>query len=108
MYVNGTKLDRRLNTTSQYSYIETPWIPGARNHHFYDDDHGAVAGDGQDDVNAFRAAIAAAKSSGAEVWIPSGEFTLGSSQQVDQVTIRGAGAWYSVRARSCRGCGWRT
>jgi len=148
VYVNGTKLDQRLNLTSRYSYIETPWIPGAKNHHFYDDDrlllgsdlsagdtvavqvdggdggeatidladfeqvagpaaqpggsvsvtdHGAVAGDGQDDVNAFRAAInAAAKGAGAEVWIPAGEFNLNSAQQLDQVTIRGAGAWHSV------------
>lgn len=148
VYVNGTKLDKLLTTTSRYSYIETPWIPGAKNHHFYDDDrmllgsdlssgdkvkvqvdsgddagqytidladfeqvgapgtqpggsvsvtdHGAVAGDGQDDVNAFREAINAAKAAGAEVWIPAGEFNLGSSQQIDQVTIRGAGAWYSV------------
>jgi hypothetical protein len=147
VYVNGSKLDQRLNLTSRYSYIETPWIPGARNHHFYDDDrmllgtdlsagdtvtvqvdggdvaeatidladfeqvagpgaqpggsvsvtdHGAVAGDGQDDTNAFRSAISAARAQGAEVWIPAGEFALGSAQQIDQVTIRGAGAWYSV------------
>ena len=147
VYVNGTKLDQRLNLTSRYSYIETPWIPGAKNHHFYDDDrlllgsdlsagdtvtvqadggdvaeatidladfeqvagpaaqpggsvsvtdHGAVAGDGQDDVNAFRSAINAAKAAGTEVWIPQGEFNLNSAQQIDQVTIRGAGAWHSV------------
>jgi hypothetical protein len=38
VYVNGSKLDKRLNLTSRHSYIETPWIPGAKNHHFYDDD----------------------------------------------------------------------
>jgi hypothetical protein len=59
-------------------------------------DHGATPGDGSDDTSAFAAAIAAAKQAGAEVWIPAGEFTLNSAQQVDQVTIRGAGSWYSV------------
>jgi hypothetical protein len=124
VYVNGSKLATSLPVTSRYSYIETPWIPGARTHHFYDDDrmllgsslapgdtvrlqaddagpytvdladfeqvapaaaqpagsvsvtdHGAVPGGGQDDVSAFAQAIAAAKAAGAEVWIPSGEFT---------------------------------
>ena len=146
VYVNGSKAGD-LPVTSRYSYIETPWIPGAKTHHFYDDDrmllgsslsagdtvrlqaddgaagpytvdladfeqvappaaqpsgsvsvtdHGAVAGDGQDDTSAFAQAISAAKAAGAEVWIPAGEFTLNSAQQIDQVTIRGAGSWYSV------------
>lgn len=59
-------------------------------------DHGATPGDGSDDTSAFTQAIAAAKQAGAEVWIPEGEFTLDSAQQIDGVTIRGAGNWHSV------------
>ncbi|MCX4623704.1 discoidin domain-containing protein [Streptomyces albogriseolus] len=35
VYVNGQRLDRTLPVTSRYSYVDTPWIPGARTHHFY-------------------------------------------------------------------------
>ncbi len=37
VYVDGTKLGSGLSVTSRYSYVDTPWIPGAKNHHFYDD-----------------------------------------------------------------------
>ncbi|MEV6830804.1 discoidin domain-containing protein [Amycolatopsis sp. NPDC051102] len=59
-------------------------------------DYGATAGDTSDDAAAFDAAVAAARSQGKEVWIPAGTFTLGHHITVDQVTIRGAGPWYSV------------
>jgi hypothetical protein len=59
-------------------------------------DYGATAGDTSDDAAAFDSAVAAARSQGKEVWIPSGTFTLGHHVTVDQVTIRGAGPWYSV------------
>jgi hypothetical protein len=59
-------------------------------------DYGATAGDTSDDASAFDSAVAAARSQGKEVWIPSGTFTLGHHITVDQVTIRGAGPWYSV------------
>jgi len=36
VYVNGTKLARTLPVTSKYSYIDTSWIPGAKQHHFFD------------------------------------------------------------------------
>ncbi|WP_373463694.1 discoidin domain-containing protein [Streptomyces canus] len=36
VYVNGTRISRTLAVTSKYSYVDTPWIPGARTHHFYD------------------------------------------------------------------------
>ncbi|WSE35216.1 discoidin domain-containing protein [Amycolatopsis rhabdoformis] len=58
-------------------------------------DFGATAGDTSDDANAFDAAVAAAKSQGKQVWIPAGAFTLNHHITVDQVTIRGAGPWYS-------------
>ena len=147
VYVNGTKLGSGLSVTSRYSYVDTPWIPGARNHHFFDDarlllgqnlgagakvrvqsdggdvgqatidladfeqvggaggqpanslsvtDYGATANDTSDDSQAFRNAISAARSQGREVWVPSGRFEIPSALSVDQVTIRGAGQWYTV------------
>ncbi|MFH9011541.1 discoidin domain-containing protein [Streptomyces sp. NPDC017943] len=36
VYVNDRKLARTLPVTSKYSYVDTPWIPGAKTHHFYD------------------------------------------------------------------------
>jgi hypothetical protein len=59
-------------------------------------DYGATAGDASDDAPAFDSAVAAARGQGKEVWIPAGTFTLGHHVTVDQVTIRGAGPWYSV------------
>ncbi|MGW0904281.1 discoidin domain-containing protein [Streptomyces sp. NPDC002853] len=48
-----------------------------------------------DSTQAFREAIAAAK--GGTVWIPPGEYRLTQSlNNVDNVTIRGAGNWHSV------------
>jgi hypothetical protein len=58
--------------------------------------YGATPNDGTDDTSAFRNAIAGAKSQGKELWIPPGTFEIGQAVQVDQVTIRGAGPWYSV------------
>ncbi|MFF8673452.1 discoidin domain-containing protein [Streptomyces sp. NPDC015242] len=36
VHVNGRRLAKTIPVTSKYSYVETPWIPGARTHHFYD------------------------------------------------------------------------
>ncbi|MGV9498622.1 discoidin domain-containing protein [Streptomyces sp. NPDC003642] len=36
VYVNGRKLAKTIPVTSKYSYVDTPWIPGAKTHHFYD------------------------------------------------------------------------
>ncbi|MEV8437296.1 discoidin domain-containing protein [Actinosynnema sp. NPDC051121] len=61
-------------------------------------EHGATPNDGSNDNAAFDAAIAAAKASGREVWIPAGRFTVTKHLTVDQVTVRGAGHWHSVVA----------
>jgi hypothetical protein len=45
-----------------------------------------------DSTVAFRSAIA----SGKPVWIPSGTFTINGHLIVDDVTVEGAGPWYSV------------
>lgn len=58
--------------------------------------YGATKGDGTDDTGAIRAAIAAAKAQGKDVWIPAGDYTLASRVDLEGVTIRGAGPWYSV------------
>jgi hypothetical protein len=59
--------------------------------------YGAVANNGSDSTAAFNAAVAAA-GSGGTVWIPSGTFTLASRPTAfpNNVTIQGAGMWYSV------------
>ncbi|MGC5036096.1 MULTISPECIES: discoidin domain-containing protein [unclassified Streptomyces] len=36
VYVNGRRLAATIPVTSKYSYVDTPWIPGSRTHHFYD------------------------------------------------------------------------
>lgn len=37
VYVNGTRISRTLAVTSKYSYVDTSWIAGAKQHHFFDD-----------------------------------------------------------------------
>jgi alpha-1,3-glucanase-like protein/carbohydrate binding protein with CBM35 domain/carbohydrate binding protein with CBM6 domain/parallel beta helix pectate lyase-like protein len=65
--------------------------------------YGAVSGSG-DDTAAFNSAISAAKSAGKTLWIPSGVFDLTARVNVDNVTIRGAGTWYStIRGNAGRG-----
>ncbi|MRG59601.1 hypothetical protein GE115_06915 [Agromyces sp. CFH 90414] len=59
-------------------------------------DFGAVADDGIDDAAAFGEAIAAAQETGGIVWVPEGRFTLAKRLRLHGVTLRGAGAWYSV------------
>ena len=61
-------------------------------------DHGADASGANDSSNAFDATIAAARAAGREVWIPQGTFKITRHIIVDQVTVRGAGPWYSVTA----------
>ncbi|WP_369393474.1 glycosyl hydrolase family 28-related protein [Streptomyces sp. CG1] len=143
VYVNGVKLAKTLTVTSKYSYIDTGWIPGAKQHHFFDDarlmlGQNVQAGDkvafeatgtqvtvdvadfeqvaaaasqpagsvsvvskgadptgAGDSTQAFRDAIAAAQ--GATVWIPPGDYRITSSLNgVQNVTLQGAGSWYSV------------
>ncbi len=59
-------------------------------------DFGADASGGQDSTSAFQEAVDAGKAQGKEVWIPRGTFELTDHVVVDQVTLRGAGPWYSV------------
>jgi len=58
-------------------------------------DYGAQ-GQGADDTAAIASAIAAAKAQARVLWIPQGEFRTTARFDVDHVTIRGAGPWYSV------------
>ncbi|WP_435132937.1 discoidin domain-containing protein [Actinacidiphila sp. bgisy144] len=59
-------------------------------------DEGADPSGGGDSTQAFRQAITDAKAAGKEVWIPAGDFKVTSQLPVDDVTLRGAGNWYSV------------
>ncbi|MFG2480173.1 discoidin domain-containing protein [Streptomyces fagopyri] len=143
VYVNGTKISRTLAVTSKYSYVDTSWIAGAKQHHFFDDarlllgqnvqagdriafqatstqvtvdvadfeqvaaaatrpagsvsvtDKGADPSGQGDSTQAFRDAISAAQ--GGVVWIPPGDYRVTSSLSgVQNVTLQGAGGWYSV------------
>jgi hypothetical protein len=58
--------------------------------------YGADASGNGDSTNAFNQAANAARGSGQSVWVPSGSFRITSPIQADNVTIRGAGPWYSV------------
>jgi len=59
--------------------------------------YGATPNDGTDDKQAIINCINAAKAQGKIVWVPSGIFDLsGGPITVDNVTIKGAGMWYSV------------
>ncbi|MEV6762766.1 discoidin domain-containing protein [Streptomyces sp. NPDC051105] len=143
VYVNGVKLAKTLAVTSKYSYVDTGWIAGAKQHHFFDNarlllgqniqagakvafestgtqvtvdvadfeqvtaaaaqpagsvsvtSKGADPSGNGDSTQAFRDAIAAAQ--GGTVWIPPGDYRLTSSLSgVQNVTLQGAGNWYSV------------
>lgn len=59
-------------------------------------DFGATADDASDDHAAFIATIAAAKAQKKSVWIPRGQFVIKGTIPVSDVTIRGAGMWYST------------
>lgn len=59
---------------------------------------GATANDGTDDTAAIQAAVDAARESGTGVWIPSGRFVIADLIRLANVSIRGAGPWYSVVA----------
>lgn len=59
---------------------------------------GATANDGTDDTAAIQAAVDAATENGTGVWIPSGRFVMADLVRLANVSIRGAGPWYSVLA----------
>ncbi|BDZ42796.1 hypothetical protein GCM10025865_20950 [Paraoerskovia sediminicola] len=56
---------------------------------------GATSGGG-DDTAAFRTAIEQARTAGTGVWVPPGRFTMNQRVDVRDVSVRGAGPWYSV------------
>lgn len=57
---------------------------------------GATPGDGSDDTAAIQAAVDTASEIGGGVWVPAGRFTVTSVVRLVNVSIRGAGPWYSV------------
>lgn len=60
--------------------------------------HGATANDATDDTSAVQAAVDAARSAGTGVWVPAGRFVISGLVRLSDVSIRGAGPWYSVLA----------
>lgn len=59
---------------------------------------GATANDGTDDTVAIQAAVDAASATGGGVWIPTGTFVISELVRLSNVSLRGAGPWYSVLA----------
>jgi hypothetical protein len=59
-------------------------------------DKGADPTGQTDSTAAFQAAISAASAAGETVWIPQGNFLVGSPLQFGSATIEGAGDWYSA------------
>ncbi|MGI5212354.1 discoidin domain-containing protein [Plantactinospora sp. CA-290183] len=59
-------------------------------------DFGADPTGGTDSTARFQQAVDAGRTQNRPVWIPQGIFTLWDHVIVDQVTLRGAGPWYSV------------
>jgi hypothetical protein len=53
----------------------------------------------RDSTAAFRRAISEANAHHETVWIPSGDFTVGTALRIDHATVAGAGNWYT-RIRS--------
>jgi hypothetical protein len=58
--------------------------------------YGAVANDGTNDTSAITTAVAAARSQGKGLWVPSGQFEINAHVNLADVTLRGAGPWYSI------------
>ncbi len=50
----------------------------------------------KDSTTSLKAAILAAKTQGKTVWIPGGTFKINGHVIVDDVTVTGAGMWYSI------------
>jgi Pectate lyase superfamily protein len=59
-------------------------------------DYGVTADDGSDDTNALNTAVSSAKSAGKGLFLPSGSYNINARINVQGVTIRGAGPWYTV------------
>jgi hypothetical protein len=59
-------------------------------------DFGANPTGAGDSAPAFDQAVASARSQGKSVWIPPGTFTINRHVIVNNITVRGAGPWYSV------------
>lgn len=59
-------------------------------------DFGAVPSDTTDSTAAIQAAIDAGQAEGKTVWIPAGRYLVSGQLSVDDVTVTGAGSWYSI------------
>ncbi len=57
---------------------------------------GADPSGAKDSTQAVQKAVNAAESNGKSVWIPAGTFTVTGHISVNNVTVRGAGPWYSI------------
>lgn len=60
--------------------------------------HGATTDDHTDDTVAIQAAVDAAREADTGVWVPAGRFVIADLIRLSDVSIRGAGPWYSELA----------
>lgn len=58
--------------------------------------YGATPNDSTDDTTAFKNAVTAAQSQGKGLWIPPGRFIVTNRVHISNLTLRGAGMWYSL------------
>lgn len=63
------------------------------------EDFGAIANDGMDDSEAYKACISACKSQSKGMWIPQGAFDTKGLISFNGINIYGAGVWYSESFR---------
>lgn len=62
-------------------------------------DFGAIANDGIDDSPAFVNCISACQAQGKDMWIPAGEFHTKGVIKAKEISIYGAGMWYTQNTR---------
>lgn len=98
-YPAGTvlKLQNDASTTITVDLIDTEVVPAALTQPAGSvsvTNYGATANDGSDDTAAFNSAISA--NAGKILWVPAGTFNLTSRLNVANITIRGAGEWFTT------------
>jgi hypothetical protein len=92
-FVGASPVSYTLDLADFYN-VGAPYVRPAN--HLSVTDYGADPSGGKDSVAGFNSAIAAAIKAGQGVWIPEGKYSFSSRITINQITIRGAGPWYSV------------
>ncbi|MFC1438713.1 CBM35 domain-containing protein [Streptacidiphilus sp. N1-10] len=68
--------------------------------------YGVTPNSGADDTSAVNSALAALSGTGKGLWFPSGTYDISGQVSLDNVSVRGAGEWYTViRSTAVNGSG---